>query len=254
MLKKWLLPLLLLIQLCSSSFCQAAVSLPAKPAAGKPIYIQDYASVLKPETKQQLNTLGRTLEKKTQAQLVVVTVPSLNGASLEDYSLSLFRSWGIGAKNKNNGVLLLVAVKDRKSRIEVGYGLEGLLPDGKTGRIQDQYMLPYFKQGRYNDGIKNAYVVLAQVIAKDAGVDLKTAMPTAAQDLDGTDSDSLSWFNILIIIIIIILFFRGGGFFFGGFGGGRGGGFGGGGFGGGGFGGGGFGGGGGGGGGSSRGW
>ena len=82
------------------------------------------------------------LAKRTKTQVVVLTVPTLDGESIEDYGLSVLREWGIGDKKENNGVLLLVATKDRKSRIEVGYGLEGVLPDGLTGRIQDQYMLP----------------------------------------------------------------------------------------------------------------
>ena len=81
----------------------------------------------------------KTLEKQTGAQIVVVTVQNLEGQSLEEYATELFRNYGIGDKEKNNGVLLLCAYEERQFRIEVGYGLEGTLTDGKTGRIQDEY-------------------------------------------------------------------------------------------------------------------
>lgn len=97
--------------------------------------------------------------KKPGAQIVVVTVKSLEGQSIEEYATELFRKFGIGDSQKNNGVLLLCSTGDRLFRIEVGYGLEGTLTDGKTGRIQDQYIIPYLKNNNYNDGIKNGILV-----------------------------------------------------------------------------------------------
>ena len=122
--------------------------------------------------RSYLQNLGRQLEQKTTAQLVVVTVKSLKGAPLEDYSLKLLRDWGIGQKEKNNGVLLLVSTGDRKSRVEVGYGLEGALTDSLTGQIQDQYMIPYFRKGTYEPGIAYGYEALARRIAKEYNVQL----------------------------------------------------------------------------------
>jgi uncharacterized protein len=101
-----------------------------------------------------------------------VTVKSLNGVPLEDYSLKLLRDWGIGNKEKNNGVLMLVSTGDRQSRIEVGYGLEGKLTDSFTGKIQDQYMVPYFRKGTYEEGIARGYEALAQSIAKEYNMQL----------------------------------------------------------------------------------
>jgi uncharacterized membrane protein YgcG len=111
----------------------------------------------------------------------VLTVPSLKGQSLEDYSLTVLRQWGIGDQEKNNGVLLLVAVQDRKSRIEVGYGLEGALPDGLTGRIQDQYMLPYFRSNDYDKGILNGYSALLQTVLKEYNLTTKDLDVQGAQ-------------------------------------------------------------------------
>ena len=120
-------------------------------------YVNDYANLLNEETKEYIISTNKSLCSQTGAQIVVVTVPSLDGDSLEDYATTLFRNFGIGDKNKNNGVLLLLALEERKFRVEVGYGLEGILPDGKTGRIQDEYIIPYLKQNNWNDGIKNGY-------------------------------------------------------------------------------------------------
>lgn len=148
------------------------IQVPPKPSASSDIYVQDNAGVISAPVQVYLQDLGRQLDQKTTAQLVVVTVKSLNGAPLEDYSLKLLRDWGIGNKEKNNGVLMLVSTGDRKSRIEVGYGLEGKLTDSYTGKIQDQYMVPYFRKGTYEEGIAKGYEVLAQSIAREYNVQL----------------------------------------------------------------------------------
>lgn len=148
------------------------IKVPPKPSASSGIYVQDYAGVISAPVQNYLQELGRQLDQKTTAQLVTVTVKSLNGAPLEEYSLKLLRDWGIGNKEKNNGVLILVSTGDRKSRIEVGYGLEGKLTDSFTGKIQDQYMIPYFRKGTYEEGIAKGYEALAQSIAREYNVQL----------------------------------------------------------------------------------
>ena len=149
-----------------------SLQIPPKPTASSGIYVQDNAGVFSASVSGYLQSLGRQLDQKTTAQLVVVTVPSLKGAPLEDYSLQILRQWGIGNKEKNNGVLMLISTGDRKSRIEVGYGLEGALTDGVTGQIQDQYMIPYFRKGNYEEGIARGYEALARRIAKEYNVQL----------------------------------------------------------------------------------
>lgn len=199
-MQRWILSLLLLLQLIFLPWAEAKV--PAAPAPGSGIYIQDYANVVSAVNEQKILQLGKELEQKTTAQLVVVTIPSLEGQALEEYSLELLRTWGIGRKEKNNGALLLIAINDRQSRFEVGYGLEGTLPDGLTGRIQDQYMLPYFRKGDYSTGIYNGYVMAAATIAKEAGVQLTEPVVKQAHKRQEAD-DSDSGFNIFTIIIII---------------------------------------------------
>ena len=161
--------LLFLLLVCQMVFVPlqtgAAVRIPPRPTSG--IYVQDLAGVLSRNTRETISACSTALERKTKAQIVVLTVPGTEGQSLEEYGLTVLRQWGIGDKEKNNGVLLLLAVKDRKRRIEVGYGLEGALPDGLTGRIQDRDMLPYFRQGEYDRGILNGYTALLETVLEE---------------------------------------------------------------------------------------
>ena len=120
-------------------------------------YVNDYANILDDDVEQYIMQRSVDLEKQTDAQIVVVTVKNLEGMSLEDYATKLFRSFGIGDKDKNNGLLLLLALEERQFRVEVGYGLEGVLPDGLTGRYQDQYIIPYLKNNDWNTGVKTGY-------------------------------------------------------------------------------------------------
>lgn len=248
-MKRWLIYFILLLQCFFAACATAAPQIPPKPTAAAGIYVQDYAQVLSTEDKRKLLSIGQELDNKTTAQLAVVTVKTLDGQPIEDYALSILREWGIGSKEKNNGALIVVAVQDRRSRIEVGYGLEGLLTDGLTGRIQDQAMIPYFRKGNYAAGIVNGYAVTASLIAKDAGVQLtainseQIAVP--AKTTNNTDQEYPFWLKLLIgagiVLLLIIdnlflggvltqmLFFmflrgRGGGGGRGGFGGGSGGG------------------------------
>ena len=248
-MKRWLIYFILLLQCFFAAYATAAPQIPPKPTAAAGIYVQDYAQVLSAEDKRQLLSIGQELDNKTTAQLAVVTVKTLDGQPIEDYSLSILREWGIGSKEKNNGALIVVAVQDRRSRIEVGYGLEGLLTDGLTGRIQDQAMIPYFRKGNYAAGIVNGYAVTASLIAKDAGVQLTSInseqIAVPVKTTNNTDQEYPFWLKLLIgagiVLLLIIdnlflggvltqmLFFmflrgRGGGGGRGGFGGGSGGG------------------------------
>ncbi len=211
-------------------------------------YVTDLAGIIGPGTRQELNGYLQELEKKTSAQVLVLTVPSLDGRAIEDYSMAVAEKWKPGQKGKDNGVLLLVALKERHYRFEVGYGLEGALPDSFVGTVGREYLVPYFKKGDYSDGISLAVQAVAFQIAQDAGVRI-TGLANAPSPMDvagqpqGQSLFSLIGMGIFFLIVLLLfirhpglfLFFLlgGGGGGFGGFGGG-GGGFGGGSFGGGG--------------------
>lgn len=233
----------------------AASSIPAPPAQ---LYVLDQANVISPETESLIINTSRELNRLTKAQVAVVTLSSLNEQPIEEVSLGILRQWKLGDKVLNNGLLILVVPSERQTRIEVGYGLEGALPDAKTGRIQDEYMLPDFKQENYDQGLRNGYLQVVNEVASEYGVKLNaqpsnqpqtqtdrtsgTKLPLWVDFLLAIGVLSLIWLdhrflNGLIFGLLLSMLFRGGG---------RGGGFGGGGSSGGG--------GSGGGGGSSRGW
>ncbi len=129
--------------------------------------VHDFANLLTAEQRASLEDLSRAVERQTTAQLAIVTVPSLRGQTVEAYANELFNEWGIGQKEVNNGVLLLVAPTERRMRIEVGYGIEPLLTDSLCGEIRDQAIIPRFKANDYAGGILAGAQRLAAVLQSD---------------------------------------------------------------------------------------
>ncbi|MEK7777624.1 MAG: TPM domain-containing protein, partial [Chloroflexota bacterium] len=131
-------------------------------------FVSDYAGVFSDDVKAQLEGLLRQFEQESTVEVVVVTVPDLQGESIEAYSVSLFEKWGIGKKGVDNGVLLLLATQDRKVRIEVGYGMEPYLTDGQVGRILDNEVIPDLKAGNFSLGLlKGARGIVQAIKASD---------------------------------------------------------------------------------------
>jgi uncharacterized protein len=224
-------------------------------------YVSDFAGVLSPGVQNSLNALCAQVDRQAHAQIAVVTIKTLDGEPIENFATELEEKWKVGPKGSDRGVLLILATNDRQRRIEVGYGLEGILPDAKAGDIGRQ-MVPYLRQGNYDQAVSLAVVQMAQIIASDAGVSLSGSSPRGppASQAQHLTLGGLISLGIFFFIVIFLLSRLGGsgllGFLLGMFmgGGGRGG-WGGGGMGGGGDGGfGGFGGGGSGGGGASGDW
>ena len=116
-------------------------------------FVNDYAGLMSMQGKQVVEARLAQLEKDTSAEVAVVTIKSLQGNTVEDYAVRLFEQWKIGKKSKDNGVLLLGALDERKMRIEVGYGLEPVITDGRAGRIRDDDIIPRFKKNDYEGGI-----------------------------------------------------------------------------------------------------
>jgi uncharacterized protein len=143
------------------SMAGAAQSLP-KPAGR----VTDLAGVIDPATEADLDQRLDQLEQKTSSEVAVVTVASLDGVSVEDYAERLFRDWGIGQARSDNGVLVLVAPNEREMRIEVGYGLEGILPDGLAGQIIRDSFIPRFRENDYNGGIRDGVARVVDVVEK----------------------------------------------------------------------------------------
>lgn len=171
-------------------------------------YTNDFAGVMSSEAVARADALAAEVERKTGAQMAVVIVNSLGGDPAEDYANTLARRWGIGKKD-NRGVLLLLAVQDRRDRIEVGYGLEPILPDGKVGGIL-RLMRSYLQQRNYDAAVLAALDQMAGAIAQEAGVTLGTPrlrMPPPAQ----YERTSLPKWQIVVIAIVFLLLLLGGG-------------------------------------------
>ncbi len=183
---------------------------PARPSA----YVVDLAAVIGANAERSLNTYLRELEVKTTAQVVVLTIKSLDGEDIDGFSLRVAEKWKLGQKEKDNGVLITVALDDKRYRLEVGYGLEGVLPDSFVGTIGRQYLVPHFKKGDYSTGIATAALAVINRIADNAEVEI-TGMPrvrstnpygTAQQRKKPTLLGSI--FSILVIIGLIYLFIK----------------------------------------------
>ena len=217
-------------------------------------YVNDYTGTLPQNVQTELSGILKQLETKTGAQIAIVVINSTEGVSPADYAVEFGQKWGVGKKDKDNGIVFLVAVKDRKMFIATGYGVEPILPDGKVGRIRDNIVLPHFRQGEMGKGIINGTLFMVQEIAKAEGVSMESITSRQISRLPRTRSRGFRFFGGLPLLLLFFLFFgrgrfglfpllflggfgmRGGSFgggfggrgFGGGFGGGLGGGFGGG--------------------------
>jgi uncharacterized protein len=180
--------------------CAAAAELSFPALTGR---VVDQAGVLDAAARARLEAKLKEFESKTTTQLVVVTLRSLGDYDIADYGYQLGRHWGIGQKGTNNGALLIVAPKERKVRIEVGYGLEGTLTDAVSRLIIDHAILPRFRAGDFAGGIERATDDIIQVLSGDAE-DFKRR--AAERDARPSGGEGISLFTIVVIILIIWLF------------------------------------------------
>ncbi len=211
-------------------------------------WVSDFANVIDKGDVDKISSLIEEVGQKTSTEISVVTIASIAPLDEKEYARLLFDNWKPGKKGKDNGVLVLLAVKERRWRIETGYGVEGILPDGLCGEIGRNYMVPYFKEAKFGEGLYQGMRAIANIIAKDAHVTLATLGNFEEIVSENQSSSSLpNGLGTVIIFIIIVLFivignlgrygngyygggswdsggFGGGGGGFGGFGGGSGGG------------------------------
>jgi uncharacterized protein len=186
-----------------------AAEIPAIPA--NPVV--DLAGIIDDAVETKINRYLRELEGKTTAQMAILTVKSLEGQTIAEFSLAIAHDqWKLGQKGKDNGVLLVVALNARKYRIEVGYGLEGVLPDSLVGGIGREYLVPYFKRGDYSTGIYTATLVIANRIASDAGVKI-SGMPAVQKTVQVKKRKPSSGplgkiISLVFFLIILILFVK----------------------------------------------
>jgi uncharacterized protein len=167
--------------------------------------VNDFANVIDQENAAKMESLAREVLQKTGTAVVVVTVETIG--ENEEYNLyanGLYKAWGIGKKGEDKGVLIFLTVKERKIRIETGYGVEGILPDGLVGEILDKYTLPFLKEGNYGKGLYNAMYACSAYIAKDANVQLSDSpMPYRTRVQQG--KVKIGPFQIVIFLIVAAL-------------------------------------------------
>ena len=203
--------------------------------------VVDTANLIEPAVRQQLAQQLAAHEQATGEQVVVVTLPDLQGTSIDDFGYQLGRHWGIGQKDKNNGALLIVARDERKLRIEVGYGLEERLTDAQSSIILNQVITPAFKNGQFSKGISDGVAAMLVVLGGNPLDEPSTVYESTGDPSDDFISRHPGLFVFLLLLFILTVFVgqmlgilpagrggsggSGGGFGGGGFGGGGGGGF-----------------------------
>jgi uncharacterized protein len=171
--------------------------------------VTDLAGILDSGTKERLVQLILDVQQRTTAEIAILTVPSTAPEAIEDYSVAIFDRWKIGERGKDNGLLFLVAVQDRRLWITTGYGLEGILPDGKIGEIRDRAIVPYFRAGRYAEGILRGTEELASVILAQGGEGAQGRQPVVRPARHRSALSNGSTGILLGIFILLVLFSAG---------------------------------------------
>ena len=183
-----------------------AIAGPARPAVARqwpaPLgFVSDFAGIVDPASADSIAALAAELKEKTGAELAVVTVKDIGGETIDPVAVELFQQWGIGGKGKDDGALILVALAERRVRIEVGYGLEGILPDGKTGSIIRLVMGPDLHADRFGPALLRGSEAVANVIAQDRGVTLEHR----GSGIAPAGSRESPWPRGLFFVLVILL-------------------------------------------------
>lgn len=174
--------------------------------------VVDAANILSPQAESDLTARLEALETQSQRQLVVATIPDLEGNDVADYGYRLGRAWGIGDKDRNDGVILLIAPNERRMRIEVGYGLEPVLTDALSAEIIRNEITPRFRDGDFDGGVTAGVEAIARQLTLPPE-EAQAIAASAAQESEGASAVPLAlfWVFVLIVILVIIIGNRGGG-------------------------------------------
>lgn len=190
------------------TFCIFLLFIEILPCNANPIfkdptsnkYINDYVGIVNEEDSKKIVSIGYELERKSGAQAVIVIIDSLEGYDIESYANKLFRTWGIGEKDKNNGLLILLSMNDKQFRVEVGSGLEGAIPDALSNRVMESLAKPKFSEGNYGLGLLESYSTFCDLIAEEYNITLEKSLNIPLPPTSNSSSNS----NVLIISGIIL--------------------------------------------------
>lgn len=192
-----------LLSLCACAFA-------ADPKQLKPEgYVSDFAHALDASSRTQLERYCETVEKSTGVQMAVVTITTLGETPIEDFANELFHQWGVGEKKKDEGVMLLLSIRDRKNRIEVGYGLEPVLPDGFVGSVLRE-MRPSLREGNYGQALIAGTAEIGERIAESKGVTLDRTLPRRDAPRN-TDGGGFPIGGLVLVLAVLFLITRRGG-------------------------------------------
>ncbi len=192
---------------CTLLLCLATLAFGVDWKALKPQgYVSDFGHVIDAQSKAALEQYCARVEQVTGAQMALVTIPSLEGEPIDDVANTIFRAWGVGQKGKNEGIMLLLVINDRRSRLEVGYGLEPILPDGFAGSILRE-MRPALRARQYGDAMMAAAQIIGSTIAKAKNVSLDAQLPRRARPSSG---DSIPWPALLGGLFLLFWLLRAG--------------------------------------------
>ncbi|MBI2681345.1 MAG: TPM domain-containing protein [Candidatus Solibacter usitatus] len=170
-------------------------------------YVSDFANVVDARSRAALERYCARVEQLTQAQMALVTISTLDGEPIEDVTNTIYRAWGVGQKGKNEGIMLLLVVRDRRSRLEIGYGLEPILPDGLSGDILRE-MRPALRQNQYGTAMIAAAQHIGSIIAKSKNVSLDVELP---RRVTSRPRDSIPWPLLIGGLVILLWLMRAGG-------------------------------------------
>jgi uncharacterized protein len=192
---------------CTLPLCLATLAFGVDWKALKPQgYVSDFGHVIDAQSKAALEQYCARVEQVTGAQMALVTIPSLEGEPIDDVANTIYRAWGVGQKGKNEGIMLLLVINDHRSRLEVGYGLEPILPDGLDGSILRE-MRPALRARQYGEAMMAAAQIIGSTIAKSKNVSLDAQLPRRARPSSG---DSIPWPALLGGLFLLFWLLRAG--------------------------------------------
>lgn len=175
------------------------IPLPEKPSG----YVTDLAGIIGPEEERAINSFAAELERKTTAEVAVVTLGTTKPENIHNFSMRLFDKWRVGKQGKDNGVLIVVAIDDQQGWISTGYGIEGIIPDAVASKIVRDIMAPSFRNGKYSEGMLNGAVAVISLIAKDSGVEV-----TGKEgDISPSGEREATGFEVFLTLLLFLLVF-----------------------------------------------
>lgn len=211
MLKKSVKTIVISLLALGASFLHFSDTFAAKtyPAQSYEFYVNDLANVIDTETENYIIDTNKSLAAQTGGQIVVMAVEDLGGEAIEDFAHGVFEQYGIGSADKNNGTLILLSVGDRQSRIELGRGTEGFITDAESGRIQDHYMIPDFKENNWNDGLRKGYDAILARYEKEYEIDIsESAVVEDLSNDDTTEREAFLLFGVFALCFAVAKFFK----------------------------------------------